>query len=80
MRRLRKAHIYAGMVLAPFVLVTALTGVLILLFQRFYDLLHLHAWFRWGGVLIGIGLIFMMVSGTVLRLKEVLSQKRQRQR
>lgn len=78
MRRLRQAHIYVGMVLAPFVLLTALTGVLILLFQRFHELLHLHAWFRWGGVLIGIGLIFMMLSGVVLRLKEVLSRKRKK--
>lgn len=78
MRRLRQAHIYVGMVLAPFVLLTALTGVLILLFPRFYDFLHLHAWFRWGGVLIGIGLIFMMLSGFILRLKEVLSPKRKK--
>ncbi len=78
MRQLRKAHIYVGMILAPFVLLTALTGVLVLLFQRFYELLRLHAWFRWGGVLVGIGLIFMMLSGVVLRLKEGLSRKRKK--
>lgn len=78
MRSLRNAHLIVGMILAPFALISILTGMIILLFQGFDNLFHLHTWFRWGGVLVGSGLIFMFLSGVVLRLNEVLRRKRQR--
>ncbi|MGQ9678790.1 MAG: hypothetical protein ACUVUD_05860 [bacterium] len=77
MRSLRKTHLIVGMIVAPFALITILTGMIILLFQGFYNLLNLHTWFRWGGLLIGAGLIFMFISGVALRLNEVLRRKRE---
>ncbi len=75
MKLLRRAHIFIGMIIAPFVFITAATGVLILASDRFWEMLRWHSWFKWGGIIVGTGLIFMVVSGFILRIREV-SRKR----
>lgn len=75
---LRKMHIAVGMVLGPFAVVTAITGTLILATGRFYNLLHWHAWFRWGGVALGLGLTFMFFSGVILRIRELRLRRKRR--
>ncbi len=76
MKQLRNAHIIIGMVTGPFVLITAATGVLILATDRFWETLRWHSWFKWGGIIVGTCLIFMFISGAILRIREVSRKRR----
>ncbi len=62
---LRKLHLVVGFTLVPFVLITAGTGLYILLTNN-YQPLRWHAWFKYGGVLLALGLLFLAVSGGIL--------------
>ncbi len=76
MKRLRQLHVISGMILAPFLVITGITGVLILVSDRFWELLPVHSWFRWGGVFIGLGLILLMITGTAVRIKSLIDRRR----
>jgi hypothetical protein len=62
---LRKLHLIIGFTLVPFVLITAGTGLYILLTNN-YQPLRWHAWFKYGGVALALGLLFLGVSGGIL--------------
>jgi uncharacterized iron-regulated membrane protein len=78
MRRLRRLHIITGLVLGPFIVITAVTGLMIMLFNRFYELLNVHSWFRWGGVALGLGLIFLVITGAVVFIKTERQKKKRK--
>jgi hypothetical protein len=75
---LRKIHLVVGFTLVPFILITAGTAVLILVTQQFYGLLKWHMWFRWGGVVLGAGLVFLAISGAILYLNMRIQQWKRR--
>jgi hypothetical protein len=62
---LRKLHLIVGFTLVPFVLITAGTGLYILLTNN-YQPLRWHSWFKYGGVVLALGLLFLAVSGGIL--------------
>ncbi|MEO0004512.1 MAG: hypothetical protein ABIK47_04220 [candidate division WOR-3 bacterium] len=72
----RRIHIIIGIILAPFIFITALTGALILITDRFWELLKWHSWFKWGGIVIGIGLLFLVSSGISAYIRTTLRKKR----
>lgn len=75
---LRKLHLVVGFTLVPFLLVTAVTGVIYLLAPRFYHVLKWHGWFKWGGVALAVGIVFIAVSGAVLYLNMRIQQWKRR--
>ncbi len=75
---LRKLHLYIGFTLVPFLLVTAVTGIIYLLSPRLYQVLKWHGWFRWGGLVLAVGLIFLALSGAVLYLDMRIRQWKRR--
>jgi uncharacterized iron-regulated membrane protein len=75
MKLWRLVHITVGIILAPFLFITALTGTAMLIFNRFWQHLNLHAWFRYGGIVIGLGLILLAVTGLVIFIKVIFHQK-----
>ncbi len=78
MRLLRLIHIITGVILAPFILITALTGAVILIFNRFWELLSLHSWFRYGGIVVGVGLFILALTGFSIFTRVFLQQKRRK--
>ncbi len=76
MKGLRQLHVVAGMIMAPFIAITGITGVLILIFDRFWELLPIHSWFRWGGIFVGLGLILLVITGTPIRIKSLIDRRR----
>lgn len=78
MKRLRQLHVVTGMILAPFLAITGITGVLILVFDRFWELLPVHSWFRWGGIFIGLGLILLIITGAAVRIKGLIESRKQK--
>jgi hypothetical protein len=70
---LRKLHLIIGFTLVPFLLITAGTGVYILLTNS-YSTLRWHSWFKWGGVALASGLVFLAVSGGILYLTMRIQQ------
>jgi hypothetical protein len=65
---LRKLHLIIGFTLVPFLLVTAVTGFIHLLMPRYYQVLRWHGWFKWGGLILAVGIVFLSVSGGILYL------------
>jgi hypothetical protein len=65
MIQLRKLHLVIGFTLVPFILVTAASGFIILTTGN-YQLIRLHSWFKWGGMALGLGLLFLAISGGIL--------------
>jgi multisubunit Na+/H+ antiporter MnhB subunit len=65
MTGLRKLHLMVGFTLVPFLLITAGTGLYILLSHN-YQPLRWHSWFKYGGVVLALGLLFLAVSGGIL--------------
>ncbi|MEO0009099.1 MAG: hypothetical protein ABIK22_01415 [candidate division WOR-3 bacterium] len=78
MKRLRQLHVVTGMIFAPFLAITGITGVLILVFDRFWEILPVHSWFRWGGVFVGLGLILLIITGAAVRIKGVIDSRKQK--
>jgi len=78
MTGLRKLHLIIGFTLVPFLLVTAVTGVIYLLFPRYYYVLRWHGWFKWGGLVLAAGLAFLAVSGAVLYMNMRIQQWRRK--
>jgi hypothetical protein len=70
---LRKLHLIIGFTLVPFLLITAGTGLYILLTNN-YQPLRWHAWFKYGGMVLAIGLLFLAVSGGILYLTMRIQQ------
>ena len=70
---LRKLHLVVGFTLVPFLLVTAATGLYILLTNS-YSTLRWHSWFKYGGMVLAIGLLFLGVSGGILYLTMRIQQ------
>jgi multisubunit Na+/H+ antiporter MnhB subunit len=70
---LRKLHLIIGFTLVPFLLVTAVTGLYILLTNN-YQPLRWHAWFKYGGMVLALGLLFLAVSGGILYLSMRIQQ------
>jgi len=62
---LRKLHLIIGFTLVPFLFITAGTGLYILLTNN-YQPLRWHAWFKYGGMVLALGLLFLAVSGAIL--------------
>ena len=62
---LRKLHLVIGFTLVPFLLVTAGTGLYSLLTND-YQHLRWHGWFKYGGMALALGLLFLAVSGGIL--------------
>ena len=77
MIQLRKLHLLIGFILVPFVLVTAATGLIILTTGN-YQLIRLHSWFKWGGMVLGTGLVFLAISGGILYLTVRIQQARRK--
>lgn len=78
MTQLRKLHLVIGFTLVPFILVTAATGFIILTTGS-YQLIRWHSWFKWGGMVLGAGLLFLAISGGILYATMRLQQwKRKR--
>jgi uncharacterized iron-regulated membrane protein len=77
---LRKLHLYIGFTLVPFLLVTAVTGFIYLLFPKYYQVLRWHGWFRWGGLALAAGLAYLAVSGAILYLNMRIQQWKRKQR
>lgn len=73
---LRRVHIIIGLIMGPFLAVTAVSGVLILATGRFWELLFWHSWFKFGGIVLGVGLTFLAVSGWVLYLRTMRRKRR----
>ncbi len=63
---LRKLHLVIGFTLVPFLLVTAVTGFIYLLAPRFHHVLRWHGWFKYGGMALALGLLFLAISGAIL--------------
>jgi uncharacterized iron-regulated membrane protein len=78
MMLLRRLHLYVGLALVPFLLVTAVTGFVYLLAPRYYQVLRWHGWFRWGGLGLAAGLVFLAVSGATLYLNTRIQQRKRR--
>lgn len=74
---LRKLHLYLGFTLVPFLVVTAVTGAHILLTGS-YQTLKWHSWFRWGGLVLALGLLVLAVTGAILYLNMRINQWRRR--
>lgn len=72
----RHIHIIIGLILAPFIFITALTGALVLITDRFWELLKWHSWFKWGGIFLGFGLLFLVSSGISAYIRTTLRKKR----
>jgi len=70
---LRKLHLIIGFTLVPFLLVTAGTGLYILLTNN-YQPLRWHAWFKWGGLVLAAGLAFLAISGGILYMSMRIQQ------
>ncbi|MGR3176621.1 MAG: hypothetical protein ACUZ8E_01025 [Candidatus Anammoxibacter sp.] len=77
--QLRKVHRIIGIIYAPFFLITAITGI-ILLWRKagFYEkgtkgvLLGIHNWERvssYIGVILATGLIWMSITGIIIFIK-----------
>ena len=77
---LRKLHLVVGFTLVPFLLVTAVTGVIYLLLPRYYQVLRWHGWFKWGGLVLAAGLAFLAVSGAILYLSMRIQQWKRKAR
>jgi hypothetical protein len=81
MIQLRKLHLVIGFTLAPFVLIAAATGPIMML-TRNYHLVKWHSWFKWGGMVLAIGLVFLAISGgilySVMRLQQWKRKRAQR--
>lgn len=73
MIQLRKLHLVIGFTLVPFLLVTAVTGLYILLTAN-YSVLRWHSWFKYGGMALALGLLFLAVSGGILYLTMRIQQ------
>jgi len=81
----RKLHRYVGLFFAPFFVLTAITGLLLLWRKaEVYGketkelLLGLHNWelgAKYVGLVLALGLVFMAVSGTVMAL-QVMRRRR----
>ena len=74
MMMLRKLHLVVGFTLVPFLFVTAVTGIVYLLVPRMYQVLKWHGWFRWGGVMLALGLVFLALSGAALYMNMRVQQ------
>jgi uncharacterized iron-regulated membrane protein len=81
---LRKLHRIVGLIFAPFFIITAVTGG-VLLFSRHYRhevKKNLLAWHNWEGVshyaglILAAGLLFMAVTGVGLWLQMTLRKRR----
>jgi len=70
---LRKLHLVVGFTLVPFLLVTAATGLYILLTND-YQPLRWHGWFKYGGMALALGLLFLAISGGILYLTMRIQQ------
>jgi len=70
---LRKLHLIIGFTLVPFLFITAGTGLYILLTND-YRPLRWHAWFKYGGMALAFGLLFLAVSGGILYLNVRIQQ------
>jgi hypothetical protein len=70
---LRKLHLIIGFTLVPFLFITAGTGLYILLTNN-YQPLRWHAWFKYGGMALALGLLFLAVSGGILYLNMRIQQ------
>jgi len=68
-------HIIIGVILAPFIFITAFTGTIILITDRFWELLKWHSWFKWGGIVIGFGLLFLVLTGFSAYFKGLIRRK-----
>ncbi|MFO7639351.1 MAG: hypothetical protein R6X14_08705 [bacterium] len=69
MTPLRKFHLILGAVLAPFLLVTGVTAVLMLAGRYDPTTFGLHSWRilqRWVGTVAAGGLVLLAVSGSIL--------------
>jgi len=77
--QLRKLHLVIGFTLVPFLLVTAGTGLYILLTND-YSFLRWHSWFKYGGMALGFGLLFLAVSGGILYLSMRIQQWKRKAR
>lgn len=77
---LRKLHLYIGLTLVPFLLVTAVTGIIYVLSPRMYQVLKWHGWFKWGGLVLAVGVAFLAVSGAVVYLHMRIQQWKRRAR
>ena len=71
---LRKLLLIIGFTLVPFLLVTAVTGFIYLLMPRYYQVLRWHGWFKWGGLILAVGIVFLAVSGGILYLSMRIQQ------
>jgi len=71
--QLRKLHLIIGFTLVPFLLITTGSGLYILLTNN-YSILRWHSWFKYGGMALGLGLLFLAVSGGVLYLTMRIQQ------
>jgi hypothetical protein len=76
---LRKLHLIIGFTLVPFLFITAGTGLYILLAND-YRSLRWHAWFKYGGMALAIGLLFLAVSGGILYLSMRIQQWKRKAR
>ncbi len=74
---LRKLHLIVGFTLVPFLLVTTGTGLYILLTNN-YQPLRWHGWFKWGGLILAVGIVFLAVSGGILYLSMRIQQWKRR--
>jgi cytochrome c biogenesis protein CcdA len=77
--QLRKLHLIIGFTLVPFLFVTAGTGLYIL-FTNNYQPLRWHAWFKYGGMILALGLLFLAVSGGILYLTMRIQQWKRKAR
>ncbi|MBM3314610.1 hypothetical protein FJY71_02030 [candidate division WOR-3 bacterium] len=78
---LRRLHLYAGAVLAPFLLLQAITGFVLRLGK--YGPVRLHNWqvvSRHIAYVLAVGLAFMAVSGVVLYLNTRIQQVRRKKK
>lgn len=83
---LRKLHRIVGLIFAPFFLITAVTGGILLFSHRYrYQMKEgLLAWHNWeglanyAGLVLAAGLTFMAVTGVALWLQVKLRKRRAR--
>lgn len=78
MKKLRQLHVILGMILAPFLAITGITGVMILSFDQFWELMPVHSWFRFGGIFVGMGLILLVITGTAIRIKSLIDRRKRK--